>query len=90
MAAARCQPVTPPIFMASGMPKSEAPAATQTAISCGPHQFSPIWMRERVRVRIWAWPAWSSAEVGSSTQYRPSPSSAWMRELASATDSAWL
>ena len=43
-AAARCHPVTPPIFIASGMTWSLAPAAIALASSCGPHQFSPAWI----------------------------------------------
>ena len=43
-AAACIHPVTPPIFIASGMPRSDAPKLRHTAISLGPHQFSPIWI----------------------------------------------
>jgi len=50
--AARSQPLTPPIFMASGMPRSVAPAARHFAISCVPHQFSPIWIGVRAFSRM--------------------------------------
>ena len=40
-AAARSQPVTPPIFMTSGMIKSDALASSACWRSTTPHQFSP-------------------------------------------------
>ena len=55
-AAACSQPLTPPIFIASGMPRSDAPAARLAVISLGPHQFSPIWIGTFDRARTRAYP----------------------------------
>ena len=75
-AAARSQPLTPPIARV-GHRQSQAPAARLRPISCGPHQFSPIWIGTAHFARIVAWPAKSSAKAGSSTHSSPSPPSAW-------------
>jgi hypothetical protein len=56
-AAARIQPVTPPIFMTSGIMKSDAPASIACCMSSVPHQFSPHWIGVRASRAISAWPA---------------------------------
>ncbi len=55
------QPVTPPIFIRSGMAKSQAPSAKASAAPCGSHQFSPVWIGTGEAARTAAWPRRSSA-----------------------------
>ena len=43
-AAARNQPVTPPICCGSGITRSEAPSDSASSISYTPLKFSPIWI----------------------------------------------
>ena len=46
-AAALSHPVTPPIFITSGMTKSDACASMACCMSSVPHQFSPHWIGVR-------------------------------------------
>lgn len=90
IAAARCQPVTPPIFIASGMHRSTAPAASARCIEAGPHQFSPPCTGTARRRASSASPASSCTGSGSSSQRTSSASSARPRRSASGKVSAWL
>jgi hypothetical protein len=84
------QPVTPPIFIRSGMARSQAPASMAWAMSQVNHQFSPVWMGTGEARRTRAWPARSSAATGSSTQVRSQPASRWIRRIAPAALCDWF
>ena len=79
------QPVTPPIFIRSGMAKSLAPAAIALAMSATNHQFSPVWIGAGDAARIAAWPDRSSAATGSSIQQGWYGASRSIRRCASVT-----
>ena len=56
-AAARSHPLTPPIRITSGIPKSDAPLASDCCMSRAPHQFSPIWIGVRASRLMMALPS---------------------------------
>ena len=84
------QPVMPPIFMRSGIMRSQAPALRACSAARGNHQFSPVWMGTGLAARTRACPCRSSAATGSSTHARSNGASARTRRIASTGSRLWL